>query len=191
MVSGTTVSPTFALESPVEMLGLHLLPTTVQPWWLVGALTPIAAGVVLSRIAGPAASRRDWLLARAAAVAVLLIAVDLWWAISVGRIGGGRLDLLGPPPTVIAVLAGGVVLGILLEVAGSRAHRWWSARHVVDVTDRARGADTGSGDPGEPSAAQSSDGEPSAGQVDPAGEPGDSAGSVPPSPGDGPDERST
>ncbi len=187
-VAGATVTPTSSLDSTVEMLGLHLLPTTAQPWWMIGALTPIAAGVVLSRIAGTAASKRDWLLARAAALAVLLIAVDLWWAISVGRIGGGRLDVLGPPPMVIAVLAAGVAVGVLLEVVGTRIRRWWSGRHVVDVTDRTRG----SGGAGEPSDLTDADGSVSAADVDPAdSEPGEPAGSPPPSPGDGPDEPST
>jgi hypothetical protein len=66
---------------------------------------------------------------------VVLIAVDLWWAISVGRFGAGRLELMGPPPVVIAVLAAGVVLGVLLELTGTWGWQHWHNRKVIDLTD--------------------------------------------------------
>lgn len=140
-VAGATVSPLAPLDAPVDLIGVQLLPTTSQPWWLVGVVIPVAAGVVLSRLAGEAHSVREWLLPRAAALAVVLIAIDLWWAISVGRIGSGRLDLLGPSPLVIAALVGGVALGVLLEFGASWAWHWWRHRHVIDLTDDTAQAD--------------------------------------------------
>lgn len=86
-VAGVIVTPTAPVSDPIELFGLNLLPTTTQPWWLAGLVVPLAAGVTLARLAGPARSLREWLLPRAAAVALVLIAVDLWWAISVGRLG--------------------------------------------------------------------------------------------------------
>ena len=135
-VAGVTVTPWAPIDARVDLLGVQLLPTTEQPWWLVGTLIPIGAGIVLSRLAGSPTRRRDWILARAGAVAVVLIAVDLWWAISVGRFGAGRLELMGPPPVVIALLAAGVVLGVLLELAGTWGWRHWRDRKIIDLTDR-------------------------------------------------------
>lgn len=134
-VGGATVNPLVPLSDRVDLLGVQLLPTTAQAWWLIGVLIPIAAGVVLARLAGPSQSRRDWILARAAGIALVLITLDLWWAISVGRIGSGRLGLLGPPPTVIAVVTAAVALGILLELVGTWAWHRWHNRTVIDLTD--------------------------------------------------------
>lgn len=134
-VAGVTVTPTAALTDPIELFGLNLLPTTAQVWWLAGLIVPVVAGVVLSRLAGPARSVRDWLLPRAAAVALVLIVVDLWWAVSVGRLGEGRLAAVGPPPLVIAILCGGVVVGVILQCLAVWALRWWRGRHVIDLTD--------------------------------------------------------
>lgn len=140
-IAGAAVTPLAPIDAQVDLLGLQMLPVTAQPWLLVGPVIPVAAGVVLSRLAGPASSTRDWLLTRGASVAVTLMAIDLWWAISVGRLGAGRLDLIGPAPTVIAVLIGGVVFGILLEVVGSWILRSWRGRHVIDLTERTDEAD--------------------------------------------------
>lgn len=134
-VAGVIVTPTAPVSDPIELFGLNLLPTTTQPWWLAGLVVPLAAGVTLARLAGPARSLREWLLPRAAAVALVLIAVDLWWAISVGRLGEGRLAAVGPPPLVIAILCGAVVGGVVLECLGSWAWRRWRGRHVIDLTD--------------------------------------------------------
>ncbi|MEZ5185259.1 MAG: DUF6350 family protein [Candidatus Nanopelagicales bacterium] len=133
-VADTVVTPLAPLDSGIDLMGLQMLPVTAQPWLLVGLVIPIAAGVVLSRLAGTASSTREWLLTRAASLAVTLIVVDLWWAISVGRLGAGRLGLAGPAPAVIAVLMAGVVLGILLDVGGNWAWRRLRHRHVIDLT---------------------------------------------------------
>lgn len=134
-VGGAAVTPLAPLDAPIDMLGLNLLPVTSNPVWLVGALIPIAAGVVLNRIAGAAASRRVWLQDRGVALAVLLIVVDLWWFIATGRLGEGRLDLLGPPPALIPVL----LVSVLLGTAGDEAVTWiwhkWRAHRTVDLTD--------------------------------------------------------
>lgn len=137
-IAGTTVTATSGLAEPVDMLGLHLLPTTGQPWWLVGLVIPVAAGVVLSRLSGHADHRRSAVLTRAASVGLVVIAIDLWWAISVGTLGAGRLGSMGPSPLVIAVLTAGVVIGVLVECA---AMWWWHRRHpveVIDLTDEPR-----------------------------------------------------
>jgi hypothetical protein len=133
-VAGVTVTPTTALTERIELFGLNLLPATPQVWWLVGVIVPVAAGVVLSRIAGPASSVRGWFLPRAAAVALVLIAVDLWWAISVGQLGEGRLSAVGPPPLVIVILLAAVVVGVLMEYLATWALRRWRARQVIDLT---------------------------------------------------------
>ena len=133
-VAGVTVTPGSPFAERIDLIGLNLLPTTPQVWWLIGVIVPVAAGVVLSRLAGPASSIRGWLVARAAAVAFVLIAVDLWWAVSVGQLGGGRLGAVGPPPIVIAILTGAVVVGVLLEYLATWALRWWRNRHVIDLT---------------------------------------------------------
>jgi hypothetical protein len=139
-VGGSTVTALSPLEDRIEMVGLHLLPTTEQPWWLLAGLIPVAAGVVLTRLAGRARSRRDWVLMRLAALALVLICLDVWWVISVGRIGSGRLEVLGPPPIVIAVLTGAVAGGILLDLAGTWVWRRWGHRRIIDLTDRRRAA---------------------------------------------------
>ncbi|MFN8214841.1 MAG: DUF6350 family protein [Candidatus Nanopelagicales bacterium] len=133
-VAGVTVTPGSPFAERIDLIGLNLLPTTPQVWWLIGVIVPVAAGVVLSRLAGPASSIRGWLVARAAAVAFVLIAVDLWWAVSVGQLGEGRLGAVGPPPIVIAILTGAVVVGVLLEYLATWALRWWRNRHVIDLT---------------------------------------------------------
>lgn len=161
-VAGIAVTPLSPLPGPIETFGLQVLPTTTQPWWLVGTLIPLGAGVVLSRLAGSAAGLRGWLATRAAALAVVLLAVDLWWVISTGRLGSGRLDLIGPPPAVIAVLTAGVALGIALECAAVKAwRRWrrWRTPVVIDLTDRvpeqSGEVDEGADDPeGPPAAAE-------------------------------------
>ncbi len=131
-VAGTTVTPTAGLPQSIDMLGLQLLPTTSQPWWLVGLLIPVAAGIVLSRLAGDANTWRAMVLGRAAAVGLFVIAIDLWWAISVGTLGVGRLGSMGPSPLVIAVLTLGLIMGILIE----RLAMWaWHRRHPVEVID--------------------------------------------------------
>ncbi len=140
-VGGVAVTPVSPVTEQVPLIGLNLLPTTSQPLWLIGILIPVAAGVVLSRLAGRAADWRSWLLPRAAAVGLVLIAVDLWWAISIGRLGAGRLEVLGPPPMAIAVLLAGVVGGTVLEGAAMWAHRRWRSRDVVDITDDVTHAD--------------------------------------------------
>ena len=140
-VGGVAVTPVSPVTEQVPLIGLNLLPTTSQPLWLIGILIPVAAGVVLSRLAGRAADWRSWLLPRAAAVGLVLIAVDLWWAISIGRLGAGRLEVLGPPPMAIAVLLAGVVAGTVLEGAAVWAHRRWRSRDVVDITDDVTHAD--------------------------------------------------
>ncbi|MBK6763276.1 MAG: hypothetical protein IPG68_08355 [Micrococcales bacterium] len=140
-VGGVAVTPVSPVTEQVPLIGLNLLPTTSQPLWLIGILIPVAAGVVLSRLAGRAADWRSWLLPRAAAVGLVLIAVDLWWAISIGRLGAGRLEVLGPPPMAIAVLLAGVVAGTVLEGAAMWAHRRWRSRDVVDITDDVTHAD--------------------------------------------------
>jgi hypothetical protein len=43
---------------------------------------------------------------------------------------------MGPPPVVIALLAAGVVLGVLLELAGTWGWRHWRDRKIIDLTDR-------------------------------------------------------
>lgn len=134
-VGGVPITPVAPLTAPVDMLGLNLLPVTSSPAWLVGAVIPVAAGVVLNRIAGGAASRRAWLQDRGIALAVLLIVVDLWWFISTGRLGDGRLDLLGPPPVLIPLLLGAVALGIAGDVAATWAWHKWGHRRTVDLTD--------------------------------------------------------
>jgi hypothetical protein len=134
-VGQTTVTPLSPLAERIDLVGVQLLPTTTQGWWLVGVVAPIAAGVVLTRLCPPARTVRQWLLPRAAAVAIVLIAVDLWWAISVGRLGDGRLDVVGPPPMVIAVLMAGVVLGVLGDLGGTWIWRRWRKRGVIDLTD--------------------------------------------------------
>ena len=133
-VAGVTVTPASPFAERIELIGLNLLPTTPQVWWLIGVVVPVTAGVVLSRLAGPASSIRGWLIARTAAVAFVLIAVDLWWAVSVGQLGEGRLGAVGPPPIVIAILTGAVVVGVLLEYLATWALRWWRNRHVIDLT---------------------------------------------------------
>jgi len=148
-VAGVAVTPLNPVGEQVPLIGLNLLPTTSQPLWLVGILIPVAAGVVLSRLSGGAAHWRAWLLPRAAAVGIVLIAVDLWWAISIGRLGEGRLDVLGPPPMAIAVLLTGVVVGILLECAALWAQRRWRQRQVIDVTDDSADADDADADDAE------------------------------------------
>ncbi len=140
-VGGVAVTPVSPVTEQVPLIGLNLLPTTSQPLWLIGILIPVAAGVVLSRLAGRAADWRSWLLPRAAAVGLVLIAVDLWWAISIGRLGAGRLEVLGPPPMAIAVLLAGVVAGTVLEGVAMWAHRRWRSRDVVDITDDVTHAD--------------------------------------------------
>ncbi len=131
-VAGTTVTPTSGLPESIDMLGLQLLPTTNQPWWLVGMLIPVAAGVVLSRLAGDANTWRAMVLERAAAIGLFVIAIDLWWAISVGTLGVGRLGSMGPSPLVIAVLTVALVIGVLIE----RLAMWaWHRRHPVEVID--------------------------------------------------------
>jgi hypothetical protein len=77
---------------------------------------------------------------RLAALALVLICLDVWWVISVGRIGSGRLEVLGPPPIVIAVLTGAVAGGILLDLAGTWVWRRWGHRRIIDLTDRRRAA---------------------------------------------------
>ncbi|MFN8128884.1 MAG: DUF6350 family protein [Candidatus Nanopelagicales bacterium] len=134
-VGGVPVTPLQPLGAPVDMLGLNVLPVTANPAWLIGAVIPVAAGLVLNRIAGPATTRRAWWQVRGVALAVLLIVVDLWWFISTGRLGDGRLDLLGPPPVLIPVLLGAVVLGIAGDVAFTWAWRRWGHRATVDLTE--------------------------------------------------------
>ncbi len=137
-VAGFTVTAAAGVPEPIDMIGLQLLPRTAQPWWLVGLLIPVAAGVVLSRVSGQADHWRSAVLNRAAAVGLVVIAIDLWWAISVGTLGAGRLGALGPSPLVIAVLTAGVILGVLIERA---VMWWWHRRHpveVIDLTDEAR-----------------------------------------------------
>jgi hypothetical protein len=133
-VGGMTVGPASPLDEAVPMLGLHMVPTTVQAWWFIGSLVPLAAGFVLSALA-PAGSRREWFTSRAMSVACVLIAVDLWWAISVGRIGTGRLDLLGPSPLAIPVILGLLTAGVLLHGLWVWGGGHWRARHVIDLTD--------------------------------------------------------
>jgi Family of unknown function (DUF6350) len=137
-IAGSTVTATSAVAAPIDMIGLQLLPTTDQPWWLVGLLIPVAAGVVLSRVAGQADHWRSAVLTRAAAVGLVVIVIDLWWAISVGTLGAGRLGSIGPSPWVIAVVTSGVILGVVLE----RAFWWWLHRRqpveVIDLTDEPR-----------------------------------------------------
>ena len=141
-VAGVTVTPASPFAERIELIGLNLLPTTPQVWWLIGVVVPVTAGVVLSRLAGPASSIRGWLIARTAAVAFVLIAVDLWWAVSVGQLGEGRLASVGPPPIVIAILIGAVVVGVLLEYLATWALRWWRNRHVIDLTQVSDTEDT-------------------------------------------------
>ena len=134
-VGGVAVTPLAPLEAPIDVLGLNLLPVTANPVWLLGALIPIAAGVVLNRVAGGATARRAWLQVRGVALAVLLIVVDLWWFIATGRLGEGRLDLLGPPPLLIPVLLVAVVLGIAGDEVVTWAWRRWGRGRTVDLTD--------------------------------------------------------
>lgn len=129
-VAGSTVTPLTPFTDEIPMLGLNLIPTTAHPWWLVGIAIPVAAGVVLSRLAGSAPSVRGWLQARALAGAVVLIAIDLWWFISVGRLGEGRLELLGPSPLIVPVLMFAISLGIAGEVGVTHAWRWWRDRRA-------------------------------------------------------------
>jgi len=140
-VAGNTVSPLSPLPAPIEMLGLNLLPITAQPWALVGLLIPIAAGVILTKLAGQAGSRREWVLTRAVALAVVLIAVDLWWFISVGRLGEGRLELLGPSPLVVPILMAAMLLGIAGDVLLRWGWRWWRARRTASGTTSATSGD--------------------------------------------------
>lgn len=130
VVAGNPVTPLAPFSEQIDMLGLNLIPTTSQPIWLLGILIPVAAGVVLGRLAGPAESRREWLIDRALALAVVLIALDLWWFISIGRLGEGRLELLGPSPLVIPVIMLAMVLGIAGDVGSKWAWRHWRARRA-------------------------------------------------------------
>lgn len=140
-MGGMAVNPLHPVTEQVPLIGLNLLPTTSQPWWLVGTLIPVAAGVVLSRLAGGAAPWRAWLVPRLAAMGIVLIAIDLWWAISIGRLGSGRLEVIGPPPVTIAVLLAAVAIGVLLEGATVWARRRWRSRDVIDLTDDSAEAD--------------------------------------------------
>lgn len=130
MVAGSPVTPWSPFTERIDMLGLNLIPTTSQPAWLLGLVIPIAAGVVLGRLAGRAGSTREWLIDRVLALAVVLIALDLWWFISIGRLGEGRLELLGPSPLVIPVLMLAMVLGIAGDVGTRWAWRRWQARRA-------------------------------------------------------------
>lgn len=140
-VAGVPVTPTSPLPQAVDFFGLELLPTTAQPWWLIGLLIPVAAGVVLTRLAPPAANAREWVTSRAVAVALLTIVVDVWWLVSTGEIGAGRLAVLGPSPLVIVVILAGIALGIVGEVGVRRLLRWWRNRSVIDLTDDEHAAD--------------------------------------------------
>lgn len=133
-VGGATVGPASALDEAVPMLGLHMVPTTAHYWWFVGCLVPVAAGAVLSALA-PAGSRREWLTSRAICLASVLIVVDLWWTISVGRIGTGRLDLLGPSPLAIPAIFALLVVGVLLQALWVWGSGRWRSRHVIDLTE--------------------------------------------------------
>lgn len=128
MIGDTQVSPLVPLSEGIDMLGLNLLPTTPQPWWLLGLVIPLSAGVVLNRLAQSGQSARAWLQARLVALAVVLIALNLWWFISIGRLGEGRLDLLGPSALTVPVLMAGIVVGLAGDVAITRAWRWWRSR---------------------------------------------------------------
>lgn len=141
VIAGVPVTPGAPLEQSIGLVGLHLLPTTAQPWWMVGVLIPVAAGVVLTALAGSAANWRQWLISRAVSLAVVLIAVDLWWVISVGRLGAGRLDLIGPSPVVIVVVMLGALLGIAADLGIRRGWAWWRHRRVIDLTDEPAASD--------------------------------------------------
>lgn len=131
MVGGDAVSPLVPASEGIEMLGLNLVPTTAQPWWLVGLVIPLAAGVVLNRLAGNDEAPRAWLKARLVALAFVLIAVNLWWFISTGRLGEGRLELLGPSPLTVPLLMAAIVVGLAGDVLLTRAVRWWRARRAA------------------------------------------------------------
>lgn len=133
MVAGSAVTPLAGLPDRIDMVGLSMVASTSQPWWLVGLVIPIAAGVVLSRLAGPAPSPRLWVQQRLIALAVLLIMLDAWWFISVGRLGEGRLELLGPSPLVIPILMLTVLLGIAGDVGVSWLRRRWKQRGAQPV----------------------------------------------------------
>lgn len=134
-VAGATVTPLAGLGERIDVLGLNLVPATALPAWLLGVLVPVAAGVVLNRLAGGAGSRRAWLQDRAVALAVLLILIDLWWFISTGRMGQGRLGLLGPPPLVIPLLLAAVVLGLAGDELVRWGLRWWQGRRAAVAAD--------------------------------------------------------
>jgi hypothetical protein len=136
-VAGVTVTPSSPMPAAADVLGLNLLPVTAMPVLLVGLLIPVAAGVVLNRVAGAAQSRRRWAQERAVALAVLLIVLDLWWFLSTGRLGAGRLELLGPPPLVIPLLLGAVLIGLAGDVLTRHAWAWWRQRRTVDLTEPA------------------------------------------------------
>ena len=139
VVAGEPVTPLSPFGEQIDMLGLNLVPTTSQPAWLLGILIPIAAGVVLGRLAGPAASNRQWLVDRVLALAVVLIAIDIWWFISIGRLGEGRLELLGPSPLVIPVLMVAMVLGIAGDVGLRWGWRRWRAHRAASGTTKPPG----------------------------------------------------
>lgn len=141
VVAGVAVTPGAPLAQPLDFFGLELLPTAATPAWLMGVLIPVAAGVVLTNLAGPRDTWRNWLLRRAVASAIVLIVLDLWWLISVGRLGSGRLEVIGPSPLVIVVLMLGILIGIGLDVGARLAYRWWRNRSVVDITDETPATD--------------------------------------------------
>jgi hypothetical protein len=135
-VGGQNVGPLSQLDESIRMLGLHMVPATTQPWWLLGWLVPLAAGAVLSLLA-PDGGRAERLKARALAVAVVLIVTDVWWMISTGRIGAGWLEFLGPSPVLLPMLTAALLAGILLHVAGTWGWARWQNRDVVDLTEPA------------------------------------------------------
>jgi hypothetical protein len=141
LVGGVAVTPTAPMPDVVDILGLNLLPVTAHPALMLGLLIPVAAGVALNRVAGQAPSWRRWAQDRAIALAVLLIVLDLWWFLSTGRIGEGRLDLLGPPPTVIPVLLAAVLVGLGGDLLARHAWAWWRRRRTIDLTEEPAPAD--------------------------------------------------
>ena len=141
VVAGETVTPGAPMSSPLDFFGLQLLPTSSAPIWLIGVLIPVAAGVVLTRLADGSGPWRQWLVRRAVCLAIVLIAIDLWWLISIGHLGAGRLELLGPSPLVIVVVMLAMFVGIGADVGIRQAYRWWRNRSVIDLTEQAPASD--------------------------------------------------
>jgi len=112
------------------------------PVWVLMALTPLLAGLLLARLA----CREDawaarWQLIGAATAGVLLGLIVLGWQAG-GAIGAGGLSTIGPSPWRFALAAGVAVAGVAsagLGVAAARS-RFVSRARGTGVSGRADAA---------------------------------------------------